>query len=142
MSLDEPGAGMGVQVYEDNKEENIFIPMYRMMPHTFFDDESASMGCTKFYADCRHLIARGKDINDVLGQPVLDVSGLVNTHQIESSNPLSRWAVAFTLNLGRSCWQFQLANTYFVFHLMRVRTVVLPKEVQHKSFFSDQFVFA
>ena len=126
MSLDVTCSGAGLQVYDEREKDNVTIPVYHLMPNSFFDDESASLGCTQFYRELRQALAQGDLPERVLGGSVLDVSGFVRSEQINVSHPLSRWAVLFTLRMGSSSWEVQLANAYFAFHLMRVSHASAP----------------
>ena len=96
------------------------IPTHRIMPHYFFDEDSSKLGCTEFYIECRRAVAHGAEPDKILGDAVLDVSGLVNGDSLKDSSRLSKWAIMFTMNFGDCAWQLQLAFAYFAFHLMRV----------------------
>ena len=120
MPLDVTGSGRSFQIHEYGHEENTIIPTHRILPHHFFDDDSTKLGCTEFYLECRRALAQGTNPDEVLGDPLIDVSGIVHGQIIEHSQRFSKWAVMFMLNLGDCSWEVQLAFAYCAFHLMRV----------------------
>ena len=120
MPLDVTGSGTSFQIHEYGHEENTIIPAHRILPHQFFDDDSTKLGCTEFYLECRRALAQGTNPDEVLGDPMIDVSGIVHGQIIEHSQRFSKWAVMFMLNLGDCSWEVQLAFAYCAFHLMRV----------------------
>lgn len=129
------GSGKGFYIHEDHRRENAFVETYRIMPYSSFDDEeSLKIGFTQFYRECRQAMVRGAQVEQILGDPMLDVSGFVHSENLPASHPFSKWAVMFTLNsFGRCSWELQLATAYFSFHLMRVCTILQPQREQIKT---------
>ena len=114
-----------LNVYQEQRKENALIPIHQVLPMNFADEDQMSRTCTSFYSRCREALANGGIPEYVLGNDVLDVTGILDPSTLGEADPFTQWAIQFLQTFGESAWTLNLASVYCLYHLMRVCTIVL-----------------
>ena len=115
-----------LRIYHEQLRDDVFVPIYQVLPAFILveDGERLNKTCTSFHLECRQLLSMGSTVEEVLGDDVLDVTGIAEPSALPTSHKFTQWAIRFLMTFGETHWDFKLASVYCLFHLMRVRHIL------------------
>ena len=111
-----------LRVYQEQLKDDVYVPIWQVLPINIVVGEGERMNqtCTSFYLECRQLLSAGATAEEVIGDDVLDVTGLAEPNALPDSHKFTQWAIGFLMTFGETTWDFRIASAYCLFHLMRV----------------------